>query len=325
MDIRAQLIGLLDYTERMASLSERAVFRLADYRALVVHEQELRNRPGIHHDLAEGEERTWLRIDRRLARRDPPPVPEDVKSWLTVGRDPFKQPSLRATRVVTVKREEADALVESGRAKAKDVEPALRGRDGIPAEELRDVVLRLENDLDAQWAVRAYLEGPWISWAEQEKPRRETIRIYEAFFSLQQAIETQGVERPLEVVWGVGVARWTHPRQELDHPLVEQLVEIDIDAEDGAIRVRSRSTEPIFVVGPFQDLAVSGADSCSGLHASTSNSLERRRNYRPSSGRPSNLCCVRRLAFSTPRDATTRTSWMIFRTVLCQLPARRWS
>jgi hypothetical protein len=259
MDIRAQLIGLLEYTERMASLSERAVSRLADYRALVFHEQELRNRPGIHHDLVEGEERTWLRIDR-LARRDPPPVPEDVKNWLTVGRDPFRQPTLRATRVVTVTREEAEALVESGRAKAKDVEPAMRGRDSTPAEELRDIVLRLENDPEAQAAVRAYLEGPWISWSEQEKPRRETIRIYEAFFSLQQAIETQGIERPLEVVWGVGVARWKHPRQEIDHPLVEQLVEIDIDAEDGAIRIRPRSIEPVLVVKPFQDLEIPGAD-----------------------------------------------------------------
>ena len=259
MDIRAQLIGLLEYTERMASLSEHAVFRLADYRALVFHEQELRNRPGIHHDLVEGEERTWLRIDR-LARRDPPAVPKDVNNWLTVGRDPFRQPSLRATRVVTVTREEAEALVESGRAKAKDVEPAMRERDGIAAEEFRDVLLRLENDAEAQAAVRAYLEGPWISWAEQEKPRRETIRIYEAFFSLQQAIETQGIERPLEVVWGVGVARWKHPRQEIDHPLVEQLVEIDIDADDGAIRMRSRSIEPVLVVKPFQDLEIPGAD-----------------------------------------------------------------
>src|SRR5688572_1650273 len=101
MEIRAQLIGLLEYTERMASLSERAVFRLADYRALLFHEHELRNRPGIHHDLMEGEERIWIRIDR-LVRRHPPLVPEDVKNWLTVGRDPFRQPGLRTTQVVTV-------------------------------------------------------------------------------------------------------------------------------------------------------------------------------------------------------------------------------
>jgi hypothetical protein len=65
MDIRSQIIGLLDYTERMASLSERAVFRLADYRALVFHEQELRNRSGIHHDLMRA------RSARGSALRDP--------------------------------------------------------------------------------------------------------------------------------------------------------------------------------------------------------------------------------------------------------------
>jgi Arc/MetJ-type ribon-helix-helix transcriptional regulator len=83
MDIRSQIMGLLDYTERMASLSERAVFRLADYRALVFHEQELRNRPGIHHDLVEGEERTWLSSSR--SPLTPGHSGASALSWTTAG------------------------------------------------------------------------------------------------------------------------------------------------------------------------------------------------------------------------------------------------
>jgi hypothetical protein len=213
MDFRPKLVGLLDYTSRLATVGERAIFRLAQYRSAAFHEHEFKNRIGIHHDVIEGEERSWLKLDR-LSRRDPPSVPRDIEDWITVGRDPFKQPNVQATRVVTVKREEAEALVTRGFAKSEDVKE-------FPAAELRDVVLRLENDSQAQAAIRAYLTGPWTNWAEEEKPRRETIRIYEAFFSLQQAIESQGAERPLELVWGVGIARWQHPKQEIDHPLVE--------------------------------------------------------------------------------------------------------
>jgi hypothetical protein len=260
MDFRPHLISLLDYTERMATVGERAIFRLAEYRSLIFHEYELNNRVGIFHDVAEDEERTWLKIDR-LRRKDPPHIPEEIADWITVGRDPFKQPIVRDTRVITVKREEAEALIESGHAKREDTIPAMRRPTEAPAAELCDVILRLDNNLDAQARVRAYLEGAWIEWAEEEKPRRETIRIYDAFFSLQQAIEVQGLERSFEVAWGVGVARWRHPKQEIDHPLLEQLVELDIDPEDGAIRVRPRSAEPTVAVKAYHELEVGGADT----------------------------------------------------------------
>lgn len=260
MDIRPLLVDLLGYTERMAAIGERAVFRLVDYRSLVFHEHDLRNRTGVHHDVLEGEERSWLKVDR-LTRLDPPSVPEEIKDWLVVGRNPFESPTVQEMRVVTLNRRDAEMLVESGRAKVEDVKPAMREGNETPPEELRDVVLRLENDQKAQASVRAYVEGVWATWAGEEKPRRETIRIYEALFRLQQSIETQGIERPLEVVWGVGLARWQHPKREIDHPLIEQLVEIDIDAQDGAIHLRPRSIEPTLAIKPYQELEISSADT----------------------------------------------------------------
>jgi len=259
MEFRPQLVNLLDYTARMATLGERAVFRLAEYRGLVFHQYELQNRIGITHDLAEGEERSWLKIER-LPRRDPPGVPEEVGDWMAVGRDPFKEPTVQTVRIITIPRQESEALVARGVAKPEDIEPTARKGRAASAEDRCDVVLRLENDPDSEAKIKAYLEGPWTTWAEEEKPRRETIHIYEEFFSLQQAIEVQGLERPLEIVWGVGLSRWKHPKQEIDHPLIEQLVEIDVDRLDGAIRLRPRSTEPTLSIKAYHELGVEGAD-----------------------------------------------------------------
>ena len=240
MEFRPQLVNLLDYTARMATLGERAVFRLAEYRGLVFHQYELQNRIG--------------------PRRDPPGVPEEVGDWMAVGRDPFKEPTVQTVRIITIPRQESEALVARGVAKPEDIEPTARKGRAASAEDRCDVVLRLENDPDSEAKIKAYLEGPWTTWAEEEKPRRETIHIYEEFFSLQQAIEVQGLERPLEIVWGVGLSRWKHPKQEIDHPLIEQLVEIDVDRLDGAIRLRPRSTEPTLSIKAYHELGVEGAD-----------------------------------------------------------------
>src|SRR5262245_56299201 len=46
---------------------------------------------------------------------------------------------------------------------------------------------------------------------------------------------------------------------EIDHPLIEQLVELDIDSKDGAIRVRPRPLEPQLALRPFFELDNDGA------------------------------------------------------------------
>ncbi len=85
-----------------------------------------------------------------------------------------------------------------------------------------------------------------------ERPRRETIKIYDDFFSLQQSIRSLDGERGLEAVWGIGMARWRlEDGHTVDHPLIEQLVEIDIDTMSGRINIRPRSTLPDVPLKPF--------------------------------------------------------------------------
>lgn len=84
---KERLIGLLDYVEQIARLTERAVLSLRSYRALMFYEHQLRNRVGIQHDVVDGEGIVWLRIER-LQRVDPPTPDEQIESWLTISRDP---------------------------------------------------------------------------------------------------------------------------------------------------------------------------------------------------------------------------------------------
>lgn len=254
MTTQERLTGLLDYVERVVRLGERPAFKLTDYKSLLFHEHQLKNKIGIVHDLREVDEVVWLKIPR-LPRLDPPPPPDTIKEWLSVARDPTKSPVVHDILTRTVSTKEAQDLVASGRAREEDVRPAMKGGPTV-----RDVFLRLDQHSDVKQAIDAFIGGPWAEWASTERPRRETIATYDAFFSLQQTIQAMGVEHPLEVVWGIGIARWRTAGGTIDHALIEQHVEIEIDQATGAILVRPRSLEPQLALGPYFALENTGAE-----------------------------------------------------------------
>ena len=151
---------------------------------------------------------------------------------------------------------EAERLIAQGVVDRDDVTKTLKPK---PGEELRDVVLRLDRFPEAKEKIEDYIAQAWTQWAEAERPRRETIDIYDRLFSLQQALKLEGSDRPLEVVLGMGVARWKVPPNELDHPIVEQLVELELD-DAGAILVRPRGVDPIMALKPFTAMENPGTD-----------------------------------------------------------------
>ena len=57
----------------------------------------------------------------------------------------------------------------------------------------------------------------------------------------------------------MGVARWKLPPNELDHPIVERLVELELD-DAGAILVRPRGVDPIMALKPFAAMENPGTD-----------------------------------------------------------------
>lgn len=246
---------LIDYVRILIELSDKAVWSLESYGNVVLHEDQLRNRVGIRHDLADADGPVFLKIDR-LRRIDPPDPPAVARDWLTVSGDPFKEPIVQSLRTTVMSGAEAAKLIRERTIDAADVTATLKPK---PGEDLRDVVLRLERFPEAKAKVQDYVAKAWTEWAEAERPRRETIDIYDRLFSLQQALKLEGSDRPLEVVWGMGVARWKLPPNELDHPIVEQLVELELD-DAGAIQVRPRGVDPILALKPFTATSNPGTD-----------------------------------------------------------------
>ncbi len=267
--IRERLIDLVGYVEHMVRLGEKPVFALGEYRQLAYHEATLKGRIGIRHDQSDEDGPIWLSVDR-LKRIYPPDIPEEIKPWITVSPDPLTEPVVVAVHTETIPKARADELIDEGILDEEDVQPALRsGCYGEEEEQvgLSDVIFRLESLPDIETSLRSYLQGLWREWAEEEKPRRETIKIYDGFFSLQQSIQSMDGEKGLEVVWGMGMARWRlDDGHTIDHPIVEQLVEIDMDTISGRINIRSRPTEPQVALKPFFALENPGADQ---VHAFT--------------------------------------------------------
>jgi very-short-patch-repair endonuclease len=249
------LTQLIEYVRVLIELGEKPVWSLASYNNVVLHEDDLRNRIGIRHDLTDIDGPIYLKIDR-LRRTDPPEPPTAAKDWLTVSRDPFKEPVIQSLRMTVMAADEAERLIAQGAVDRADVTKALKPK---PGADLRDVVLRLNRFPEAKANVEDYIAQAWTQWAQSERPRRETIDIYDRLFSLQQALKLEGSDRPLEVVWGMGVARWKVPPHELDHPIVEQLVELELD-EAAAVLVRPRAVDPIIALKAFAAMDNPGTD-----------------------------------------------------------------
>ena len=257
VDTKEKLIDLIEYVDKLIKIGERPVFSLKKYRQLLYHEADLKNRIGITHNILTDEEQIWLKIER-LQRIDPPAVPFELKSWLLVSRDPFSEPKVKDVVTATILKEDAESYLNKGTLLREDIMESLKQPDD---DTWCDVIFRLNTQTEIRAGIEKYIRDQWAEWSETEKPRRETIRIYESFFSLQQLIQTGSAEGALEIVWGIGVSLWNKDGHTIDRPIIEQLVEIEINDKDGTISIRPRSTHPVIAFEPYSALEVPGAQT----------------------------------------------------------------
>ena len=255
-----RLKELLGYVEQVIKLDERPAFRLDEYRlptgqTFIFHQHELHALPGIAHDLADDDGPIWLSM-QRLKRSEPPEPPEPIKSWIDISNDPNKTSKLREFIIKTVPELEKTDLVARGEARLDDCAEAI----GPDANGHFDVRLRLEDRLEITQAAGAYISTAWLPWAELERPKRRSISLYQKFFEIVQLAELGGAEQPLEIVWGIGLARWRRDGFEIDLPILERLVEIEINERSGGeIRIRPRSASASANLRPYEEMKIEGA------------------------------------------------------------------
>jgi hypothetical protein len=85
------------------------------------------------------------------------------------------------------------------------------------------------------------------------------LQLYQRLFEVAQLSELAGGGQAFELVWGIGVSRWLKDEHAIDLPLLERLVEVEIDDAAGAeIRVRPRAAPAAINLSPYEALAVEG-------------------------------------------------------------------
>ena len=256
-----RLKGLLEYVEALVKLDERVAVRLsqhklADGSQFNLHEHELAELPGIALDLTDTDGAIWLRI-QRLQRTKPPVVADDSAAWIEISSDPTRNPVIRDTLHVRVSEKEQQRVIAAGEVRAEDVAPSLKiEKVDNPNERFFDVMLRLEDRPTIREALEIYCAGPWAAWAESEKPRRSSIAVYQRLFEIAQRLLQSGGSESIELVWGIGVARWKRLGELIDIPMIECGVEIEIAERGNAdITIRPRVGAAHVALRPFEKLA----------------------------------------------------------------------
>jgi hypothetical protein len=119
-----------------------------------------------------------------------------------------------------------------------------------------DVMLRLSDRPAIVDAIESYSTKRWLEWSESEKPRRSSISVYQRLFEMTQRLLQPGGQESVELVWGMGLARWNRTEGTIDIPMIERAVEIEIaDKLDAGISIRPRAVSARVELRAFEKLA----------------------------------------------------------------------
>lgn len=195
--------------------------------------------PGLEFDLSVEGDHIWLRVPR-LAADSPPKPPDTHKALLRVSLDPDGAPP--SINEAALLQNLSAVLKDKGTEERSKIEASTRAA--------------------AARALESY-SASWNSWAEGERPRRKTIALYGDLFALMHQMETEETSKPLELVWGVGIASWFLSYEgkhvEFEYPILTQAIEISLDEKSMDIELRPRSTETRVEVDAFIACDVNGA------------------------------------------------------------------
>ncbi|MDF1738639.1 MAG: AAA domain-containing protein [Verrucomicrobiales bacterium] len=222
-----KLIAILKYLEEWEKLVRKSVMNVDDYGAgLSAYQHDIEGLPGIDTQLIDDGDEIWLKVSR-LSKTPPPNPPDSLKPWIVLKDSANAEPKCR------------DSIVRPG-----------EGIEDEPKELFCNDSIRSD--------FQHYVDQIWSPWAEKEASRRESIKLYERLFSLQQTLNNSSTETPIEIVWGMGMVVWRENGKTVRHPLISQQVEILPLEGDMTLRVRATPREPQLELDPFMPLDIVG-------------------------------------------------------------------
>ena len=256
--VREDLKNLLRFTEQMLATREKTVFDITEY-PIRLAERDLMDAagnplPGVGFGPSED---VWLSF-ARMREQPPPKAPADLEPWLRseARPTPAKPPGLLSERVLFVTADEVTDLIEASFVH-EDAVGQIATNPGEP--ERWSVPLRPAELPSVVEALERHVKGAWRAWAEEEAPRRKAIELYSALYKAHAQIAAAGGEGGLELVVGIGLARWQHGGRRINLPLIEQRAEFELDETSGNLSILARGVPPTPALRAFLDLSISGA------------------------------------------------------------------
>ncbi len=238
-EARNLLHRLLEYIREQAKESDPRGYRLDTAKGFVRFREDIAGLPGVEFDLKVEGDHVWLCV-QRLSVSSPPTVQEKNKGLFHISSDPDgPSPSLNEAAFLHWLNKVAEGKTSKERSNIEK-----RGRD------------------ETGKALEAYT-ALWKSWAEGERPRRKSIALYGDLFAIKQQLETEETAKPVELIWGIGIAAWQLKFEktavDFEYPLLTQSVEISIDDTTMALAVRPRATETRVEMDAFVTCHITGA------------------------------------------------------------------
>ena len=256
--VREDLKNLLRFTEQMLATREKTIFDIAEY-PIRLTERDLMDAlgdplPGVGFGPSED---VWLSFTR-MRERPPPKPPADLEPWLRseARPTPIKSPGLLSERVLFVTADGATDLIEASFTH-EDAVGQIATNPGEP--ERWSVPLRPAELPSVVQALERHVAGPWRAWAEEEAPRRKAIELYSWLYKAHAQIAAAGGEGGLELVVGIGLARWQLGGRRINLPLIEQRAEFELDETSGSLSILARGVPPTPALRAFLDLSIPGA------------------------------------------------------------------
>ena len=236
-----RLVALIEFAKESAKLRAKPASTVTQHGVFALWEHDIQGRPGIalNVDRDEGADEVWLEVKRLHETKALEPKSAVLKPWVELTQVPEGEPKLRSTV-------EGAALIAAGTHRSTLQAPRKPEESDLP--EIKPDELLPLGGYDQEPQVRSqfstYVENIWRPWAEEEKRRRWTIRLYGQLFTLKQQLEGSIVESQLEMAWGCGMGIWASKDGIISYPLVTRTVELTLNSETQAIEIRPRDVDP---------------------------------------------------------------------------------
>ena len=251
------LKSVLGYLTEMVRLHDRAIERVADYQHLtnphiILFQSDLNHLPGVTYGRADEDGAIWLRI-KRQKHVEAPAVDVDLGPWIEVPADPEQRPRVHDSIELDVEVGEKDRLIAAKEARPEDCAPIVNNDGRGDTWRVRLVLQDRPDLVERLWG---YIDGPWASWADIEAPRRKVTALCERLLEIAASAHSGSGDQPLELVWGIGVSRWKRGGHDIDLPVIERLVELEVvENPESEVRIRPRGVGAIVNLMPFEPMA----------------------------------------------------------------------